>query len=266
MIRITIGMPIFNGAASLERAIASIEAQTLGDFVVIAADNASTDGSWDILRAWAARDRRVTVHRHGENIGALANFRYVLDRAETDRFMWHACDDWASANYLATLDALLDANLECALACGDVVKHAVEGGEKRRLFPGLAGRAPLGRILALLKRPRAPWIYGLFQREALRRAMLATDDFGYAWGGDYITLMGFILEGRVCGSSDADLHYRMSAPGAQASRPAGRAAHWRFFKDYLAANLRVLRGAKLPLHQKIICLPVLLRHVLRAIR
>ncbi len=263
MPRLTIGMPIYNGAASLERAIASIEGQTLTDFAVFAADNASTDGSWETLSAWAARDPRVVIHRHDENIGAIANFRYVLDGAGSGRFMWHACDDWTSPNYLETLDALLDANPDCALACGAVVKHDVDGTLKRRLFPDLAGRAALGRILALLKRPRAPWIYGLFRRDDLSRALRAAEKSGHAWGADYITLMGFILEGRVCGSNDAAFHYRMTAPAASAHRPAD---HWRFFFRYLAANLGVFRGADLSLIQRLTCLPVLLRHVMRGIR
>ena len=264
--RVTIGVPVYNGAASLERAIASIEAQSLNDFTVIAADNASTDGSWDILQAWAKRDRRVTIHRHADNIGAQANFRYLLDAAETRRFLWHACDDWASPNYLECLDALLDAYPHCALACGDVVKHTVEGAEKRRRFPGLAGLSRLARALTLLKRPRAPWIYGLFRTDDLRRAQAAADRFGYAWGGDYVALMGLILEGRVCGTNDAEFHYRMSTPATQPYRPVDRAAHWRFFRAYLAANLRVLADARIPLSHKALCLPVLLRHVLRAIR
>ena len=265
MPRIAIGMPVFNGGVMLERAIASIEAQTLADFTVFAADNASTDGSWDILQAWAARDSRVTIHRHAENIGALGNFRYVLDRTESERFLWHACDDWASPNYLETLDSLLDANPECTLACADVVKHAVHGGEKRRRFPDLAGRSRLGRILALLKRPRAPWIYGLFRRQALARALPATASFSHAWGGDYIILMRFILEGRICGSGDAEFHYRMTAPADQAYRPAGWPARRRFFMDYLAANLGVFWSTALTPYQRMICLPVLLRHVLRGL-
>ncbi len=263
MARVTIGMPVYNGAAFIERAIASIEAQTCADFVVFAADNASSDESWEILQAWAARDSRVTVHRHAENIGSLANFRYVLDCAKSERFMWHACDDWASPNYLEILDVLLDANPDCVLALGDVVKHTVDGVEKRRRFPDLAGRSQLGRILALLKRPRAPWIYGLFRKAELSQAQQAAEKFGYAWGGDYITLMAFILEGRVCGSNDAEFHYRMTDPAASTHRPTD---HRRFYRRYLAANLRLLRNATLTAFQRLICLPVLLRHLMRGIR
>lgn len=262
--RITVGLPVYNGAAHLERALGGLAAQTHANFVVCVADNASTDGSGETLAAWAARDARIAVHRHAENIGALANFRYVLDCADTAYFMWHACDDWVSPNYLAALCAILDAEPGCALACGDVVKRAADGAEKRRVFPDLVGRSRLGRVVTILKRPRAPWIYGLFRAEELRRAFAVAEDFGYAWAGDYLTLLPFILNDRIRGTSDAVFHYHMSAEAYRTYRPAGRPAHLRFFGRYLRFNLAILRACSLTPLEKAVCLPVLLRHVGRA--
>ena len=266
MPRITVGMPVYNGAATLGRAIAGLEAQSFRDFLVIAADNASTDGSAEALAAWAARDRRVTVHRHGENIGALSNFRFVLDRAETDYFMWHACDDRLGANYLERLCALLDGDTGCGLAVGDVVKHEAGGGEKRRVFPELAGRSRLGRVIALLGRPRAPWIYGLFRTAELRPANARAVEFGHLWGGDYVTLQPFILDGRIRGDSAAVLHYRMTESVQSPHRPGGGLAHLRFFGRYLRYNLAVLGESRLSALEKTLCLPLLLHHIARGLK
>ncbi len=265
MARITVGMPVYNGAATLGRAIAGLEAQSLGEFTVIAADNASTDGSHAMLEDWAARDDRVTVHRHGTNIGALGNFRFVLDRAKTDYFMWHACDDRLGTNYLERLCALLDGDTGCGLAVGDVVKHEAGGGEKRRIFPELAGRSRLGRVIALLGRPRAPWIYGLFRTAELRPANARAVEFGHLWGGDYVTLMPFILNDRIRGTGEAVFHYRMSDEARRTYRPGG-AAHLRFFGRYLRYNLAILGESRLSTLEKTLCLPLLLRHVARGLK
>ena len=259
-------MPVYNGGATLDRAIAGLEAQTRGDFVVIAADNGSTDGTAEALDAWAARDGRVTVHRHPTNLGAVGNFRYVLERAETDYFMWHACDDRLSANYLERLGAVLDGDPNCALAVGDVVKRDGVGTETRRTFPDLTGRSRLARVTTLLKRPRAPWIYGLFRTKDLRAAHARAAAFGHAWGGDYVTLLPFILDDRVRGDNAATFHYRMTAAAASPHRPAAGLAHMGFFGRYLRYNLAAFADSRLGLGEKLLCLPVLLRHVLRAIK
>ena len=266
MPRSTVGMPVYNGAATLAGAIAGLEAQSLRDFLVIAADNASTDGSHAMLEDWAARDHRVTVHRHGTNIGALGNFRFVLDRAETDYFMWHACDDRLGTTYLERLCALLDGDTGCGLAVGDVVKHEAGGGEKRRVFPELAGRSRLGRVIALLGRPRAPWIYGLFRTAELRPANARAVEFGHLWGGDYVTLQPFILDGRIRGDSAAVLHYRMTESATSPHRPGGGLAHLQFFGRYLRYNLAVLGESRLSALEKTLCLPLLLRHVARGLK
>ena len=266
MARITIGMPIYNGAAFIDRAVAGLEAQTHRDFVVIAADNASTDGTAEALAAWAARDSRVTVHRHSENLGTVGNFHFLVDCAETDYFMWHACDDWLSSEYLQRLSTLLDGDMGCGLAVGDVVKHEAGGSEKRRVFPDLARRSRLARVATLLRRPRAPWIYGLFRADELRTAYARSAEFGYAWGADYVALLPFILNDRIRGDGTAEFHYRMIAGTDSPYRPGGGQAHMRFFGRYLRYNLATFFGSGLGFGEKLLCLPILLRHVLRAIK
>jgi glycosyltransferase involved in cell wall biosynthesis len=264
--KITIGMPIYNGAATIERAIAGLEAQTHGGFVVIAADNASTDGSAEALAAWAARDPRVTVRRHDENIGAVGNFRFLLDQAETEYFMWHACDDRLSPDYVERLAALLDGDSGCGLAVGDVVKSDAQGTDKRRVFPDLTGRSRVARVTILLRRPRAPWIYGLFRTAELRAAYSRAAGFGYAWGADYVTLLPFILDDRIRADNAATFHYRMTASAKSPHRPGGGLVHMRFFGRYLRYNLAAFADSRLGFGEKLLCLPVLLRHLLRAIK
>ena len=223
-------------------------------------------GTAEALAAWAARDGRVTVHRHAENLGTVGNFHFLVERAGTDYFMWHACDDRLSPDYLERLSALLDSDAGCGLAVGDVVKHESGGSEKRRVFPDLARRSRLGRVTTLLRRPRAPWIYGLFRTGELRAAYARAAEFGYAWGADYVALLPFILDDRVRGDGAAELHYRMT-PGAESPyRPGAGLAHMRFFGRYLRYNLAAFAASRLSLIEKILCLPVLLRHIARAIK
>ena len=59
--KVTIGMPVYNGARHLARALDSLLAQTFTDFELVIADNASTDRTGDICKDYAARDARIRV-------------------------------------------------------------------------------------------------------------------------------------------------------------------------------------------------------------
>lgn len=102
--RLSIGMPVFNGEAYVREAIESLLSQTVGDFELVISDNASTDGTPAICQAYAAQDSRVRYIRQANNLGAAANFWFVLHAAQLgDYFMWAACDDTWSANWVETL-------------------------------------------------------------------------------------------------------------------------------------------------------------------
>jgi len=52
--RVSIGMPVYNGERFLQEALDSVLAQTFEDFEVIISDNASTDATEGICRAYVA--------------------------------------------------------------------------------------------------------------------------------------------------------------------------------------------------------------------
>src|SRR5215471_5919179 len=105
--RVTIGMPVRNGAASLRQAIESILAQNFQDFALLISDNASTDETLEICRSYEKQDSRIRLFTRDQDISASENFSFVLSQAKSEFFMWHAHDDWRDANCLSTLVAAL---------------------------------------------------------------------------------------------------------------------------------------------------------------
>jgi len=79
--RASIGMPVFNRASTVGRAIESVLAQTFTDFELLVSDNASSDGTEPICRRHAAGDPRIRYTRHPATISGLDNFRFVLEQA-----------------------------------------------------------------------------------------------------------------------------------------------------------------------------------------
>lgn len=110
---VSMGMPVYNGAEYVREALDSLLGQTFSDFELIISDNASSDATQAICEEYARRDSRIRYVRQGENKGAAANFRFVLDCAKADLFMWAAYDDLWAPNYLMDATALLsDRNVD----------------------------------------------------------------------------------------------------------------------------------------------------------
>ena len=88
-----IGLAVFNGEPFLQAALESILAQTYGDFELLISDNASTDGTPEIIWEYAARDRRIKCFRQSTNIGSGNNWTFVAMRARSEWFKWISAND-----------------------------------------------------------------------------------------------------------------------------------------------------------------------------
>jgi len=100
---VSIGMPVYNGEKYIREALDSLLEQTFEDFELIISDNHSTDDTPNICKQYAARDFRIKYVRQDENIGALANFKFVLANSRAKYFMWAAFDDKWSSNWIEML-------------------------------------------------------------------------------------------------------------------------------------------------------------------
>jgi glycosyltransferase involved in cell wall biosynthesis len=58
---VSVLMPCYNAAATLEEGLESLSRQTLTDFEVIAVDDGSADETLEILRGWARQDKRYRL-------------------------------------------------------------------------------------------------------------------------------------------------------------------------------------------------------------
>src|SRR5688500_17051747 len=91
--RVSIGMPVYNGANYLRRSIQCLLDQDYSDLEVIICDNGSTDDTEAICREFAQKDGRVHYYRNATNIGAAGNYNKVFELARGEFFKWQAHDD-----------------------------------------------------------------------------------------------------------------------------------------------------------------------------
>lgn len=84
----------YRGASYIREQIASIQSQTHSGWRLLVRDDASDDGTSDLIHAEAERDPRIEVinDSHGR-MGVVANFSILLERALADGAEWVAiCD------------------------------------------------------------------------------------------------------------------------------------------------------------------------------
>jgi tetratricopeptide (TPR) repeat protein len=88
-------VPTYNRAADLTLLLASLERELAGrdDVVVLIADNASSDGTPELLRRAADRSPWLRVHRQAENLGAAGNMEWLIAHAPDCEYLWLFGDD-----------------------------------------------------------------------------------------------------------------------------------------------------------------------------
>lgn len=91
---ISIIVPVYNSKNSLPKCLDSLLQQTLQDIEVIALDDASTDGSLDLLQKYAASDERVKVFSDGNNLGPGRRRNQGISQARGKYIMMVDSDDW----------------------------------------------------------------------------------------------------------------------------------------------------------------------------
>src|SRR5690349_12064881 len=97
---ITVIIPTFRRPHLLRCAIDSVLAQTYPHFLVRIYDNASNDGTEEVLREYAKRDKRVQYHIHAENLGSNNNWQYGFNQVDTPFFAVLSDDDLYMPTFL----------------------------------------------------------------------------------------------------------------------------------------------------------------------
>jgi peptidoglycan/xylan/chitin deacetylase (PgdA/CDA1 family)/SAM-dependent methyltransferase len=115
---ISVVIPARDAEATLRETLASLQAQTAGDWEAVLVDDGSTDGTLALARAIAQEEPRLrVVETHAVGVGAARNLG--LEQARYDRVLFLDADDLLRPSALALLAAALDRDSELAGAhCG----------------------------------------------------------------------------------------------------------------------------------------------------
>ena len=114
--RLSIGLPVYNGAKFLDQALDALLGQTFEDFELIVSDNASTDETASICRSYKERDPRIRYFRQPRNIGLAPNHNFVIGQARGELFKSAHHDDLCARELLERCVDALDQHPQAVLA------------------------------------------------------------------------------------------------------------------------------------------------------
>ncbi len=123
MPKVSVIIPVYNGAATIERALASVFAQTFTDYEIVVVNDGSTDDTASVLAGYGDRIHVVTQANRGlpaaRNSGIRASSGEYVAFIDDD-------DEWLPP-MLERCGAVLDEDADCGLVYAGAVKVDLAG-------------------------------------------------------------------------------------------------------------------------------------------
>lgn len=104
---LTVVITSHNREGYLGTAIESVLNSRYENFKLLVLDDASTDGTAEVARSWAGRDRRVELVVNDENLGDYANRNRAIELVTSPFLKYHDSDDLLYPHGLGTMMRLL---------------------------------------------------------------------------------------------------------------------------------------------------------------
>lgn len=158
---LTVVLPNFNHARHLPAALTALLAQERPADEIVVVDDGSTDDSLSVAAAFAARHPSVRIIASERNEGAIAALNKGMMVARGRYLYMAAADDTVLPGFFAHALAMLAANPDCGLFCGDT--QVVDG--------------PTGRPMGWRPVVRPCQGEGVFSPEATARLFRRADNF-----------------------------------------------------------------------------------------
>ncbi len=91
---ISIIMPVYNVEKYVAASLDSVLNQTFKDFELICINDGSTDNGWEIVKKYAAKDKRIKLIENEKNIGLSSTRNVGLDNAHGEYIEFMDSDDF----------------------------------------------------------------------------------------------------------------------------------------------------------------------------
>jgi glycosyltransferase involved in cell wall biosynthesis len=198
---VSVGLAVRNAVDVVKRCLESVLCQQFPDLELVISENASDDGTMDVLEEYARADQRIRLNANAINIGLHGNVNRVLELSRGTFFRWISADDWLEPGYLSTCVGALEAEDDAIGVTTHFTIHTPDGGTRYEEYDGEfpTSADPARRFERMLwffhaGETKYDPIYGLYRRDALMRSgrVRASEQADWLLAAE-LALMGPIL-------------------------------------------------------------------------
>lgn len=108
MPKFSICVPVYNRQKYISTALASVYEQSCDDYEIIAVDDGSSDGTYEMLLQHQQQNKKLKVLRHPSNRGAAAARNTAWREAKGEFILWLDSDDLLDASLLSCYEQAIE--------------------------------------------------------------------------------------------------------------------------------------------------------------
>ena len=183
--KVSIGLPVYNGEKYLSKTLENLLGQSFTDIEIVISDDGSSDRTQDICKEYSSKDPRIRYFRQGNNFGMpVKNFRFVLDNALGEYFMFASHDDSWNHKYIEELLNILDNDPNCSLAFSNYkIKNLLGEGEINVDVSSSVSDSKYTRYISRIVETVPALIFGLFRKNLITsKDLILADHFEFHFG------------------------------------------------------------------------------------
>jgi hypothetical protein len=111
-------VPTFRFDAEARYSLGAAASMASEDIAICIADNSENPEKWDYLRKLGSLHSNIHIYCHKENIGALRNWRFLLDQSPLSYYLFIGDDDFCTPQYIDAAFQQLEGHPEAVAAAG----------------------------------------------------------------------------------------------------------------------------------------------------
>jgi glycosyltransferase involved in cell wall biosynthesis len=207
MIKVSIGIPVYNRPIEMTRTIESIISQTYKNLELIISNNCSTNQDVNkISLDYSNKDNRIIYYNHKQPLPVIDHYNFIKSKLTGDFFLILADDDWIDSNYIEECINFLNQNFDYSLACGNCFYHSLDGKvtEKIKII-SIENANPFIRVFDYYKNVNLNGYYYCLKRSIPEKDFYFTNKLGFDW--HYIAKFAF--RGKVKVIENTAMHISM---------------------------------------------------------